>query len=412
MNFLNTSTEALRALADHRLRTFLSILGITIGIAAVMGVAAVSKGGNHVVLSELETFGLNSVWISRNWRNDLPYEQQRGGNSIDTNDVLAIQAERESLGVSRVSPLVDGGNNDLIAKRGARSARGQIIGGSNDLTHIVNDHIIAGRGLFSTDIDQTHAVALLAPDIAASLFNEDEDPLGQEIYIGRRSFQVVGLLAGKSRDFLSAIGSNGGQDANDRIIVPYTTLQRLTGNDEIRTLQLEVVDFNDATASGERVMRMLASRHSNAYEYRMNAMASHVDTTNRILGGVAIVGMVAASISLLVGGMGIMSLMSTAVLERTREIGIRKAIGASEKDILWQFLFEAALISIAGGALGLLIGSVASVALAAITGFPLTPSFQAIAAAMVVSIGVGLMSGLLPARRASRLPPVEALRTA
>ena len=412
MKLLDTSTEALRALVDHRLRTFLSILGITIGIAAVMGVAAVSKGGNHVVLSELETFGLNSVWVYRNWRDDLPYEQQRGGNSIDAEDVLAIQAERKALGVSRVSPLVGGGGNDLIAKRGARNARGQIIGGSSDLTAIANDTIIAGRGLFSTDIDQTHAVALLAPDIAASLFDNDEDPLGQAIYIGRRSFQVVGLLAGKSRDFLSAIGSEGGQNANDRIIVPYTTLQRLTGNDNIRTLQLQVVDFNDAAATGERVMRLLGSRHSGAYEYQMDAMASHVDTTNRILGGVAIVGMVAASISLLVGGMGIMSLMSTAVLERTREIGIRKAIGASEKDILWQFLFEAALISIAGGALGLLIGSLASIALAAITGFPLTPSIQAIAAAMVVSIGVGLLSGLLPARRASRLPPVEALRTA
>lgn len=412
MKVLDTSIEALRALADHRLRTFLSILGITIGIAAVMGVGMISKGGNHMVMSELETFGLNSVWIYRNWRNDLPYEQQRSGSGIDASDIRSIQAARESLGVSRLTPLVGRGYDDLLAKRGARNARGQIIGGSSELTAIANDKVIAGRGLFSTDIDQTHAVVLLAPDIATSLFDENENPIGQSISIGRRSFSVVGLLAGKSRDFLSAIGSDGGQNANDRIVMPYTTLQRLKGNDDIGTLQIEVVDFNDASRAGQRVIDLLASRHAGAYEYDMEVMASHVDTTNRILGGVAIVGIVAASISLLVGGMGIMSLMSTAVLERTREIGIRKAIGASEKDILRQFLFEAALISLAGGALGLLIGTIVSILLAMITGFPLTPSFQAIAAAMLVSIGVGLLSGLLPARRASRLPPVEALRTA
>jgi ABC-type antimicrobial peptide transport system permease subunit len=372
----------------------------------------ISKGGNHMVMSELETFGLNSVWIYRNWRNDLPYEQQRSGSGIDASDIRAIQAEREALGVSRLTPLVGRGSGDLLAKRGARSVRGQIIGGSSELTAIANDRIIAGRALFSTDIDQSHAVVLLAPDIAGSLFEDNEDPIGQSIAIGRRSFQIVGLLAGKSRDFLSAIGSDGGQNANNRIIMPYTTLQRLTGYDDIGTLQLEVVDFNDASSAGQQVIDLLGTRHAGAYDYQMEVMASYVDTTNRILGGVAIVGIVAASISLLVGGMGIMSLMSTAVLERTREIGIRKAIGASEKDILRQFLFEAALISIAGGALGLLIGTIVSMLLAVITGFPLTPSFQAIAAAMLVSIGVGLLSGLLPARRASRLPPVEALRTA
>jgi ABC-type antimicrobial peptide transport system permease subunit len=193
--------------------------------------------------------------------------------------------------------------------------------------------------------------------------------------------------------------------------MPYTTLQRLTGDEDIGTLQLEAKNFNDAEAVGQRVMGYLSIRHGGVYEYDVETMASHVETTNRILGGVAIVGLVAASISLLVGGMGIMSLMSTAVLERTREIGIRKAIGASEQHILWQFLFEAALISIAGGVLGLLIGSLVSVGLAVITGFPLIPSFEAIGAAMLVSIGVGLLSGLLPARRASKLPPVEALRT-
>ena len=140
-------------------------------------------------------------------------------------------------------------------------------------------------------------------------------------------------------------------------------------------------------------------------------MASYIVTTNRILGGVAVIGIVAASISLLVGGMGIMNMMGTSVLERTREIGVRKAIGATERDILLQFLLEAGLISITGGVLGLLIGGLASVALALVTGFPVMPSLVSIVGALVMSILVGVLSGYLPARRAARMKPVDALNT-
>ena len=155
---------------------------------------------------------------------------------------------------------------------------------------------------------------------------------------------------------------------------------------------------------------LLKRRHPNGFEYGAETMASYIATTGRILGGVAIVGTVAASISLLVGGLGIMNMMGTAVLERTREIGVRKAIGATERDVLGQFLLEAALISLAGGALGLVLGTLASAALAAATGFPLVPSPGAIALALGTSVAVGLLSGWLPARRAARMHPVRALR--
>jgi len=247
--------------------------------------------------------------------------------------------------------------------------------------------------------------------VVQNLFEPDINPVGQYIYIDRKRFLVVGLLAEKSRDFLASIGSIGGQNANDRILMPFTTLQRMIGEKEIDTFQLEVEQFEQAEATAQASRQRLLDNHPVGFDYRAETMSSYIDTTNRILNGVSIIGIVSASISLLVGGMGIMNVMGTAVLERTREIGVRKAIGAREKDIMSQFLMEAGLISAVGGLLGLAIGTVASTALAKITGFPLIPSTWQVVAAMVISIAVGLLSGFLPARRAARMKPVQALRT-
>jgi len=406
----DTLTQALRALAAHRLRTALSVLGITIGIAAVMAVVTIGKGGNYLVFSELETFGLNSAWVYRDRNDTPPGEPQREGSGIDAADVTAIQARAARLGIRRLTPLVYPDRNMSIAQ-GNRRVDADLSGVGAAHVDIVNDELVAGRGFHAVDITARHAVALLAPDVAADLLDPQQPGVGQDIRIDGRRFRVIGLLAPKSRDFLSSIGSAGGQSANDRLLVPWTTLASMGGEpDGVDSLQLEVVDFGSAQRVTDRVRSLLKRRHPQGLEYGGETMASYIATTDRILGGVAIIGTVAASISLLVGGMGIMNMMGTAVLERTREIGVRKAIGATERDIMAQFLVEAALISVAGGLLGLLIGTAASVVLAAVTGFPLVPSPVAILAALAVSVLVGLLSGWLPARRAARMHPVEALR--
>ena len=185
----------------------------------------------------------------------------------------------------------------------------------------------------------------------------------------------------------------------------------MTGNKEIRNLQLEVEEFDKAASTAETAKQRLLNNHPDGFDYAAETMASYIETTNRILNGVSIIGIVSASISLLVGGMGIMNVMGTAVLERTREIGVRKAIGAREQDIMSQFLMEAALISAVGGLFGLVIGTIASTVLAKLTGFPLIPSTWQVVGALVISVAVGLLSGFLPARRAARMKPVQALRT-
>ncbi|NND92540.1 MAG: FtsX-like permease family protein [Granulosicoccus sp.] len=408
--FLDSLGQALDALADHKLRTALSVLGITIGIAAVMAVSTISKGGNHVIYSELETFGLNSVWVYRDRNTDDNGRSQRQGTGIVSEDFISLQAQQDSLGIHRMTPVVYPTERWQVSQA-RRSGNAQLLGVGQHYSGIVNDVLSAGRMFNSIDIRERRPVVLLAPAIVDRVLDGTTDAVGQTVRIAGRRFTVIGLLAGKSRDFLSSIGSVGGQNANDRVIMPYTTLQAMTGTKDIGNLQLEVQRFDEAARVAEQVKRLLKQRHPDGYEYSSETMASYIVTTNRILGGVAIIGIVAASISLLVGGMGIMNMMGTSVLERTREIGVRKAIGATERDILLQFLLEAGLISITGGLLGLLIGGLASVALAMLTGFPVMPSVISIVGALLVSVLVGILSGYLPARRAARMKPVDALNT-
>lgn len=408
--FISNLGHALDALRVHRRRSLLSILGITIGITAVMAVGTISRGGNHLIYRELETFGLNSVWVYRNWNTQDTKLREKPGSGIQNEDFHVLQQEKEERGIRSITPIVDA-PYEWVSKQGSKEANAQIMGVGRDFTSIANDNLLAGRLFNQHDIDTRQAVVLVAPQMVNILLDPGKDAVGQHIYIDSKRFIVVGLLAGKSRDFLASIGSSGGQNANDRILMPYTTLQRMTGDKDIRNLQLEVADFDSAESVATNTVDYLLSRHPKGFAYRGETMASYIETTNTILNGVAIIGIVSASISLLVGGMGIMNVMGTAVLERTREIGVRKAIGARETDIMSQFLIEAGLISAAGGLLGLLIGTISSVVLAKLTNFPLIPSPVQVVAAIVISVLVGLLSGFLPARKAARMEPVSALRT-
>jgi len=320
-----------------------------------------------------------------------------------------LQAARGELGIRHLSPIVQD-YGEPSARRGGRFANVQLIGASVAYPDIVNDTLLGGRRLMHHDVAQRLPAALVAPEVIAKLFDDGEDPLGRTIEVGERRVRIVGLLAGKSRDFLSSIGSAGGQNANDRIVVPWTWLQRVRGDRAVDHLHIAVEDFDRAGQTADGIAQLLARRHDGLFNYTRETMATYIATTDSILSGVAIVGTIAASVSLLVGGMGIMNMMGTAVLERTREIGLRRAVGAWRRDILWQFLIEAALISLVGGLLGLAIGAVISLIVVWLTGFPLLPSVPVIVGALLVSVLVGVLSGLLPARRAAKLEPVIALR--
>jgi ABC-type antimicrobial peptide transport system permease subunit len=406
--WLDTIGQALHALRDNRRRTVLSILGIAVGIAAVMAVGTISKGGVHLVFSELETFGLNSVWVHRDRQDKDPHRLVRTGSGITTEDYEAVVGGC-CPSLRRVSAVVQG-ERGFVIQTANRYSNATVQGVDHAYTTISNDVIAHGRGLRPRDVEVRRAVAILGPTAAQDLFGSAGAALGREFRIDTVKFTVIGVLQAKSRDFLASIGSAGGEDANNRILVPYTRLQQMRGEKEVSYLHAEAVSLDEAERAAAQIIGLLDWRNGRSFRYRSETMASYIQTAHRILDGVSVVGVVAASVSLLVGGMGIMNMMSTSVLERTREIGLRKAIGARRRDILAQFLLEAAVIGMLGGLIGLTLGATASIALAVATGFPLTPTPALVALALLMSVAVGLVSGYLPARRAARLPPVVALR--
>lgn len=297
----------------------------------------------------------------------------------------------------------------MIIRSGSRFGNAQVIGADVEYLAINNDNLIGGRPLRRDDVAHTRQVALIGPTVAEDLFSR-QDPIGRELRIDNRRYVVIGLLQPKSRDLLSSIGSAGGQDANNRIAIPFTTLQAQLGTRDVDVIQAEATDLQDAGVAVAQLTEILQKKYGNRYSYKSSTMAQYIDTANRILRGVSLIGVVAASVSLLVGGLGIMNIISTSVLERTREIGLRKAIGANRRDILHQFLAESVIIGAAGGLLGLMFDVLASMLLTRITGFPLAPSWHVVMAAFLVSIFVGLLSGYYPSRRAAQMRPVIALR--
>lgn len=407
-NFLDGVAQAVLSLKDNRLRTMLSILGIAAGIAAVMAVGSISQGGHHMIFKELETFGLKSVWVWPANENPNPNRIVRTGSGIDPADVAALHSDC-CPAVTRITPIIYTYGKNLTVHVGNRYSNGVVTGVGSEYLAINNDTLSAGAGFTPEDILRRRNVALIGIDVANDLFGGTTGLTGKSLRVNERNYTVIGVLMPKSRALLESIGSER-NDENKRVLVPYTALQTQFGNNEIHGIQAEAVEFSQADAAVAQIISVLELQHRRQFGYHAETMSKYIATTNRILQFVSLIGVLAASISLLVGGMGIMNIVSTSVLERTREIGLRKAIGASRQHILFQFLMESVMLSTVGGTIGLVAGFVISVILAWLTGFPLTPSWLTIAAALLVSIAIGLLSGYYPASRAANLRPVNALR--
>jgi ABC-type antimicrobial peptide transport system permease subunit len=412
--FADTLQEALLSMRDYKLRSLLSVLGIAIGIAAVILIGTISKGGRAYIFDELQTFGLRSVWVFHNQNITDPRRARREGTGMESEDLDAIQAGLCCNGLARITPVVSGardsGGERLLANYEGRYSSPKLEGVGPSYLDINNDTLAAGRGFKEQDIARAAPVVVIGSQLRSDLFGDDSNVIGREIRLGDHAYEVIGVLQAKDRSFLASIGSGGGQDVNARVLLPWSTAQHLLGRTDFDALQGEAAAGTDPQQVAAQVADLVRRRHRGDYEYKSESMARYVQTADRILAGVSLIGLVAAAVSLLVAGLGIMNIMSTSVIERTREIGIRKAIGGSEPAILLQFLLEATLISAIGGVVGVILGGAASAAVSVVSGFPFAMSVLTIAVAFLVSIAVGLASGLLPAYRASRLHPVQALR--
>ncbi|MGH7255718.1 MAG: ABC transporter permease [Nitrospirales bacterium] len=405
MRIRDAFAEALSNLSANTMRTALTTLGIIIGVAAVISMAAIVEGGQKKLVESIERLGTNLLFV---FHKTLTPEEQRkfAGRSTGQRwgDVLAIQELRPDL---MIAPIVQ---FDRQVKSGDRDWSGQITGTLPDYREVRNFHPAVGRFLIQDDVDRWRRVAVIGQDIATKLFGTDP-ALHQDIKIGDERFTVIGIMEPK--------GDVYGTNYDEQIFVPITTtMRRFTGNDKVSYMILHIPNREEMEAVKDQVHALLIQRHDGVDDTRIRNQGEFLKAIDRtiwtfriVLGGVALV-------SLLVGGIGIMNIMLVTVTERTREIGLRKAIGASRHDILVQFLIESVAISLLGGLAGVLLGISLAYGFGDLVARAMPGSDDwgaivhptAMLTAYSFAVAVGVFFGLYPAVKASKLDPAEALR--
>ncbi len=397
--------EAMLAMAANRLRTFLTMLGMMIGVASVVLMVALGQSARDAVQKTIDSMGSHLFVVLAGSSNSGGLRSGSGGvTTLTADDAKAIS---ELSGVHVSAPVVQA-RQQLVY--GSVNWSSDIYGSTADYL-MARDWTIAQGNVFDdSDVRQARRVALLGSSTANTLFG-DENPIGQTIRIGRTPFEVIGILGSKGQ-------SLDGRDQDDTVIVPLTAVQRyLTGNRFRNSVRMILVQ-----ASSDEVMPQLESdldnllreRHRIAADaeadFSLNNLAAIAETAAQTARTMSLLLGAIASISLVVGGIGIMNIMLVSVTERTREIGIRMAIGARQKDVLSQFLLESLVISITGGAIGLLVGMGGAHLVGRIWQADIGISVDAVVLAFMISAGTGVFFGFYPALKASRLDPIEALR--
>jgi putative ABC transport system permease protein len=393
---------ALQALRNHRLRSLLTMLGIIIGVAAMITMVALGQGAQKSVQGRIESLGPDLLTV-------YPGQQFRGGVAQGTRVSLTVD-DAETLGrdARYINATVPELTQNMQVKAGNQNANVNIVGTTPNYTQVRRFTLTAGHMFSAADENARGRVAVLGASVPAMLGLNPVAAVGSEIEIGGVQFEVVGVLGEK--------GSQGSfQNLDEQVLIPLQTARyRVMGSDRLRSLTVRVDDVHDMNLAMIEVERVIRREHKirpgmdNDFQIRRQAdlLSTLEDTTKtftRLLAGIA-------AVSLLVGGIGIMNIMLVSVTERTREIGIRKALGATRKVILTQFLVEALVLCLLGGTVGVLLGSVGAVVLAKMNSWNTSVSFAAIGLAFVFSGLVGVFFGMWPARRAANLDPIVALR--
>ncbi len=385
---------ALSRLRTSRLRAALTMLGVIIGVASVVALVGVGQGTTTNITDRLSELGTNLLTIS-------PTEQSSDGtSSLSLEDAEAIA---ELASVAGVAPEVSTGQTVMA---GEESTDTTIVGTTAAYPTVRAFDVWQGSFLTDVAVDRGLRVAVLGASTAEDL-GLDADDLGSEIAIGGIPFTVIGILQPK--------GGSGFEDPDDQVMVPVATVQKyFIGGDSVRTIGVSVADGSAMEATNAEISALLRERHELAatddddfsifdQTQLLEAASSISGTLTLLLGGIA-------SISLIVGGIGIMNIMLVSVRERTREIGIRKAVGARGRDILAQFLVEALTLSLLGGLIGIVVGLAVSAGIGQIAGWGFAFDPRTVLAAVLFSLAVGVVFGVWPARQAARLDPISALR--
>jgi putative ABC transport system permease protein len=403
MSILMTARIALKALARNKLRTSLTMLGMIIGVAAVITMVALGTGAQSQIEEQVRSAGTNMILVnSGNWSVGGVRQGQGMSTSLTVEDAAAIAA---LPGVQYVSPGVNT-RSQVIAGNQNWSTR--IEGTDVDMPLIRSWPAMYGSYFTPQDVSSAAKVAVLGSVVADTLFGEGVDPAGQVIRIRNQPFRVAGVMASKGQSAM-------GQDQDDVIFVPYTAVQKkLLGIQHLHNITVSATSAAQTLATADEIINTLRLRHKiepgepDDFMVRtLEEMASVRTQTTRTM--TALLASI-AGVSLLVGGIGIMNIMLVSVTERTREIGLRMAIGARGRDVLLQFLVEAIVISLFGGLVGILLGFGLAAGIREILAWPTMVPPDAIAMAFGFAAGTGVFFGFYPARKAARLDPIEALR--
>ncbi|MCG3142194.1 MAG: Macrolide export ATP-binding/permease protein MacB [Anaerolineae bacterium] len=408
MNIFESFRIALQNLSANKLRSGLTMLGVIIGVGAVIALVSIGRGAQEAITSQIQSVGTNLLYVRPGSSNEGGVRGQEG--SAGTLTLEDAQALDQVPGIVGVAPEIDS-FAQMVA--GGNNTNARLVGTTPAFQTVRDFAPAAGEFINDSNVSARSTVACLGSSVAAQLF-PDSDPLGQSIRINNVPFRVQCVMESK--------GGTGFLSQDTQVIVPLTTAQtrlanagRFRGSSNINVINLKIADLSQSDAITQQVGEILRERHRvveddftvQSQEDVLSAATAVTDTLTLFLGGVA-------AISLIVGGIGIMNIMLVSVTERTREIGIRKAVGAKRRDILLQFLTEATVLSVLGGIIGILLGWGISALMGSFRfgNTAVTPvvDLTAVLLAVIFSVAVGLFFGIYPAARASALRPIEALR--
>ena len=383
---------ALSNIMYDKMRSFLTMLGIIVGVAAVIILISLMNGMSNMITEQFEEIGTTSITVN---------VQDRGGSrTVYEDDIYALRDDNPSL-LSGVSPSVSIAPAIIKLPGDSDDITSSATGVSEEYASMIKLNVTNGRFLNYMDMKENAKVCVIGTYIQKELFGT-ASPLGNSIKLNGISYTVVGILEEKDDS------QSGGAD--DAVYIPYTTASRVSRNSYISSYTLTAVSDSVVEEASDLIEAELMKKIGDDDYYTVSTLTQVLDMATEMLDKMKILLVCIAGISLLVGGIGIMNIMLVSVTERTREIGIRKSLGAKSGAIMSQFVIEAGTVSGVGGILGIIIGAVVAVVAGKLLGLTATPSLGAIAIAFGVSVGIGILFGYLPAKSAARLNPIDALR--
>jgi len=395
MNVWNGFLVALENLRTNKMRSALTMLGIVIGVASVIAVMAIGQGGRAVVLGEFNKLGSNLLVF---------FYTPAEGKTVNFKDYLSVQdAEAIKKQVPEVLAVAPGANGSAEARVKQTKKSLQVTATTESYRRVGNINLVAGR-FYSEAEDRAKIKVVVVEEKLLKELSISGSGVGQKLFINNIVFTIVGVL--KSETSAISFGSS-----TYMVYIPLGSWQSTPGSDQtVQWIQVKNPEGENEKVIGDKILSLLHSRHHNKNTYFMQSLEQAKNMADKATVILSLIVGSIAGISLFVGGIGVMNIMLVSVTERTREIGIRKALGATHGDVLRQFLLESALLCLTGGTIGILLGTCLAFMVAFFAKWPTLISFNTVAIAVGFSIAVGLFFGLYPASRAARLDPIEALR--